>query len=86
MPLFKLFSEFLPKIKARLGSGTYNLAALLQICLQGLRDNQGGVVIREDDGPIYYPIQGESSRLDWYNTNTGHLYISNFMTAGTAQG
>jgi hypothetical protein len=81
-----LLVEFLPKIKRKLGTGTAYLAALLQTRLLGLRDNLGGVLIRDDDGPLYNPTQGESSRFDWYNKKTGRLYISHFKTAGTAQG
>ncbi len=87
MPSYILRAELIRKIKRYLGSGTSYLAALLQTRLLGLRDNNlGEVVIRDDDGPIYNPMQGESSRFDWYNRNSGQMYISHFKTAGTAQG
>ncbi len=68
---YPLLVEFLPKIKRKFGTGTAYLAALLQTCLLGLRDNLGGVVIRDDDGPLYSPTQGDSSRFDWFNKKPG---------------
>jgi len=71
VPDYKLLTEFLPNKKTRLGTGTTYLAALLQTRLLGLRDNLGGVLIRDDDGPIYNPTHGESSMFDWYNKKPG---------------
>jgi hypothetical protein len=52
----------------------------------GLRDNLGGIEIRETDGKIYNPSLGDSSRADWYNRNSGRLYIAHFKTSGSAMG
>ena len=81
IPSLKLLSSFLPKIKDKYGAGsTTYLACFLQVRLWGLRDNLGGIEIRDTDGSIYDPAIGEESRKDWYNRRTGQLYISHFKT------
>jgi hypothetical protein len=81
IPSYELIKSYLPKIKAKLGAGSMSyLAALLQTKLLGLRDNLGGIEIRTDDGGLYDRTVGESSRRDWYNKNSGRLYISHFKT------
>jgi hypothetical protein len=77
----KLIKFYLPKIKAKLGAGSMSyLAALLNTKLLGLRDNLGGIEIRTDDGGLYDKTIGESLRRDWYNKNSGRLYILHFKT------
>ena len=87
VPSHKLLLSFLPKIKEIYGatSPAY-LACYLQVHLFGLRDNLGGVEIRETNGGFYDPSVGDSSRRDWYNKNTGQLYISHFKTQGSSAG
>jgi hypothetical protein len=48
------------------------MAAKLQATIVGLRDNLGGVVVRDTDGP---------EDGDWYNRTTGRLYIKDFKTS-----
>jgi len=57
--------RYLPKIKEKLGVSTKYLAAFLQAKLLGLRDNLGGIEIRESDGKMYDSSIGDSSRADW---------------------
>ena len=87
IPSLKLLFSYLPKIKDVFGaaSPTY-LACVLQVHLFGLRDNLGGIEIRETDGGFFDPSIGDGSRKDWYNRNTGQLYISHFKTQGSAAG
>ncbi len=54
--------------------------------LWGLRDNLGGVLIREDDGRLYDSSVGEDSRECWYNRCSSRLYISIFKTQDSALG
>jgi hypothetical protein len=86
VPSYEMLVRYLPKIKDKVGASTGWLAALLQVKLLGLRDNLGGVEIRRDDGPVYNPTAGDSSRDDWYNRTTGRLYIAHFKTAGARFG
>jgi len=62
------------------------LACYLQVKLFGLRDNLGGIELRDSDGREFDPSVGEPSRKDWYNKRTGRLYISHFKTQGSAKG
>ena len=72
IPSLSLLTSFLPKIKEKFGAGsTTYLACFLQVRLWGLRDNLGGIKIRENDGSFYDPTVGEESRKDWYNGRTG---------------
>jgi hypothetical protein len=86
IPSYELLLKYLPKVKAEFGVTTQYLAAFLQVKLMGLRDNLGGIEIRETDGKIYDPSLGDSSRADWYNRNTGRLYIAHFKTSGSTMG
>ncbi len=52
--------RYLPKIKEKLGVSTKYLATFLQVKLLGLRDNLGGIEIRESDGKVYDPSIGDS--------------------------
>jgi hypothetical protein len=67
-------------------TSTDYLACLLQENLFGLRDNLGGILIRDTDGGVFDPTIGDPSRKDWYNRRTGRLYISHFKTKHTAMG
>ncbi len=67
-------------------TSTDYLACLLQVHLFGLRDNLGGILIRNTDGGVFDPTIGDPSRKDWYNRRTGRLYISHFKTENTATG
>ncbi len=54
--------------------------------LWGLRDNTGGVEIRDSDGGFYYPFVGGESRECWFNRRKGRLYISIFKTQDSPLG
>ncbi len=83
----KLILSFLPKIKEEFGAeSTTYLAYFLQVRLWGLRDNLGGVLIRDDDGRLYDSSVGEDSRECWYNRRSARLYISIFKTQDLALG
>ena len=86
IPSYELLLKYLTKVKAEVGVTTQYLATFLQVKLMGLRDNLGGIKIRETDGKIYDPSLGDSSRADWYNRNTGMLYIAHFKTSGATIG
>ena len=87
IPSWELFNRFLPKVKEVFKATSTNyLACLLQVHLFGLRDNLGGVEIRETDGTIFDSNIGDPSRKDWFNKRTGRLYISHFKTENTAMG
>ena len=86
VPSYEMLLRYLPKIKDKLGVSTKYLAAYLQVKLLGLRDNLGGIEIRDTDGKIYDPSIGDSSRADWYNRKSGRLYIAHFKTSGSTMG
>jgi len=86
VPSYEMLLRYLPKIKDKLGMTTKYLAAYLQVKLLGLRDNLGGIEIRESDGKMYDPSIGDSSRADWYNRKSGRLYIAHFKTSGSTMG
>jgi hypothetical protein len=68
IPSWELFNRFLPKVKEVFKATSTNyLACLLQVHLFGLRDNLGGVEIRETDGTIFDSNIGDPSRKDWFN-------------------
>jgi hypothetical protein len=80
VPSYEMVVRYLPRIKAALGPPTVRLAAFLQVKLLGLRDNLGGIEIRADDGRRFHPAVGDPSRADWYNRNTGEIYVAHFKT------
>ncbi len=87
IPSLALLLSFLPKIKEEFGAeSTMYLACFLQVRLWGVRDNTGGVLIRDDDGRLYDSSVGEDSRVCWYNRRSGRLYISIFKTQDSALG
>jgi hypothetical protein len=87
IPSHKLLLSFLPKIKDKYGAAsTTYLACLLQVRLFGLRDNLGGVEMRDTDGSFYDPNVGDASRRDWYNRRSGQLYISHYKTQDASAG
>jgi hypothetical protein len=67
-------------VRSTVGPSTTWLAAFLQVKLLGLRDNHGGIEIREDNGCMYSPSVGEASRDDRYNHRTIEIYIAHFKT------
>jgi hypothetical protein len=80
VPSYEMLVRYLPRIKAALGPSTIWLAAFLQVNLLGLRDNLGGIEIRADDGQLFDPVAGDPSRAEWYNRNTGKIYVAHFKT------
>jgi len=87
IPTYELIKSHLPKIKAKIGPDSLAyLTALLETKLLGLRDNLGGIEIRMEYGGLYDRTIGESSRKDWYNKNSGRLYISHFKTNKSRMG
>ena len=87
IPSWELFDRFLPKVKEVFkATSTDYMACLLQVHLFGLRDNLGGIEIRDTDGTVFDSNIGDPSRKDWYNKRTGRLYISHFKTENTAMG
>ena len=87
IPSWELFERFLPKVKEVFkATSTDYLACFLQVHLFGLRDNLGGIEIRDTDGTVFDSNIGDPSRKDWYNKRTGRLYISHFKTENTAMG
>lgn len=81
VPSYEMLQSYIPKIKEKFGetSPTY-VAAYLQVNLLGLRDNLGGIEVLDRDGPVYKPGEGDESRSDWYNKESGRLYIAHFKT------
>ena len=80
VPSYEMLQRYLPRIKSAIGPNTKWLAAFLQTKLLGLRDNLGGIEILRSDGRRYDPSVGDSSRFDWYNRNSGKIYIAHFKT------
>jgi hypothetical protein len=78
IPSYEMLVRYLPKVRSAVGPSTTWLAAFLQVKLLGLRDNLGGIEIRDDDGRRYNPSVGDASRDDRYNRRTGEIYIAHF--------
>jgi hypothetical protein len=65
IPSWDLFTRFLSKVKSKCGAtSTTYLACYVKVQLFGIRDNLGGIKIRETDGRRFDPTIGDPSRED----------------------